>query len=103
MVMRNAFEGLSEEGTNELILATMLAILEKMPRVDGNDRLVANIETGSGLTVGLSTNQTLATLTTLATATRLSNLGASDRPADAIPFHMSNMGAAHIYNNIIVS
>lgn len=101
--MRNAFAGMSEENTQELILAALMAILDKMPRVDANDRLVINAETGTGLSVGLNSAQTLATVTTVTTLTKLSNLGANNVAADGIPYHMSNMGAAHIYNNIVVT
>lgn len=80
----------------------LAAMLEKMPRVDGNDRVIVGIETGA---VSINTGQTLATLTTLGDAVRLQNMGSSgwSRPADAIPLHLANAGAMHIYNNIQVS
>ena len=101
MALQNLFGDLALEATNEELLthATLLlsAILEKMPRVDTADRMAVTIESGS---VGISASQTLATLSTAGT---LQNLGALSRPADGIPFHMSNIGALHLYNNIIVS
>lgn len=111
MPLQNLLGDLNLEGTqNELLSqATLLlcAILEKMPRVDGNDRLIIGNETTQ--TVAIAAAQTLATVTTLTTAsdlTRLNNFGtsgATSRPADAVPLHMSNAGSMHIYNNIIVS
>ena len=101
MALQNLFGEVALETTQEQLLAhtTILlsAILEKMARVDTQDRQAVTIEAGS---VGISSNQTLTTLTTAGT---LNNLGALGRPADGIPFQMSNIGALHIYNNITVS
>lgn len=79
-------------GTVTLLLASML---ERMPRVTGTDQAVVSIEAGS---VGILANQTLATLTTLSNITSLGGKSASTA-ADALAM----TGAAHIYNNIIVS
>ena len=94
MTMRNAFANLATE-TNQLsdrelqegVLYAMLAILEKMPRVDTADRIVTNQETGSVTTVGTVSNQT--------------NIGGRD--AAHTSFAMANIGALHIYNNILVT
>lgn len=94
--------GINQEATQQELLAQatylLFAILEKMPRVDVNDRLVVNpSESTSPVTVSSGT------ITTVSTVTALQNLGAQARPADAIPMHMGNAGAMHIYNNILVS
>ena len=94
MTMRNAFANLATE-TNQLsdrelqegVLYAMLAILEKMPRVDTADRIVTNQETGSVTIVGTVSNQT--------------NIGGRD--AAHASFAMANIGALHIYNNILVT
>lgn len=67
----------------------LVALHEKLPRVDGNDRAAVNVETG-----------TLAVVTAV---TQLNGLGALNRDAGAIPTHAANAGAMHIYNNVIVS
>lgn len=98
MTMRNAFANLATE-TNQLsdrelqegVLYAMLAILEKMPRVDTADRIVTNQETGS---VSISSG----TVTTVGT---VSNIGGRD--AAHTSFAMANIGALHIYNNILVT
>lgn len=98
MTMRNAFANLATE-TNQLsdrelqegVLYAMLAILEKMPRVDTADRIVTNQETGS---VSISSG----TVTTVANQT---NIGGRD--AAHASFAMANIGALHIYNNILVT
>lgn len=101
MTMRNAFANLATE-TNQLsdrelqegVLYAMLAILEKMPRVDTADRIVTNQETGS---VSISSG----TVTTVTTVANQTNIGGRD--AAHTSFAMANIGALHIYNNILVT
>ena len=101
MTMRNAFANLATE-TNQLsdrelqegVLYAMLAILEKMPRVDTADRIVTNQETGS---VSISSG----TATTVGTVSNQTNIGGRD--AAHASFAMANIGALHIYNNILVT
>lgn len=77
------------------VVTLLAAMLDKMPRVDANDRLIVNpSESTSPVTVSSGTITTL---------TALQNMGALARPADAIPLHMSGAGALHIYDNIKVS
>lgn len=103
MAADSILAGISQESTQQdlLLAATLLlaAMLEKMPRVDVNDRLLVS-HAESNPTVALAAAQTLATLTTLTTAGTLQNLGAASRPADAIPMHMGNAGAMHLYDNL---
>lgn len=91
--------GMNQEVTQVEMLgnltAVMVAVLDKLARLDANDRAVVNIETGS---VGLNAGQTLATVTTVGT---LNSMGTTQRPTDAIPHHMSNIGVAHIYNQLV--
>lgn len=97
--------GMNQEVTQVEMLgnltAVMVAVLDKLARLDANDRAVVNIETGS---VGLNAGQTLATVTTVTTVTTvgtLNSMGTTQRPTDAIPHHMSNIGVAHIYNQLV--
>lgn len=97
--------GASTEATTLELLGAisylLSAILEKLPRVNGNDQAAISIEAGS---VGLASGQTLATvtnLTTVATLSNITNIGA--RPAATIPDAISQLGALHLYQNIIVS
>lgn len=99
MSLQNLFGDLNLEATQQEMLAQMTlllaAILDKLPRVDVNDRMMVNVETG-----------TLPTLTTASDLTRLNNMGTTgitSKPADAIPMHIANAGTMHIYNNIQVS
>lgn len=96
---------ISQEATQAELLGgvvTLLAaMLDKMPRVDANDRLIVNpSESTSPVTVS---SGTITTVTTVAALTALQNMGALSRPADAIPLHLGNAGAMHIYDNIKVS
>lgn len=101
MTMRNAFANLATEASQldekqlqEAMLYTLLSMLEKMPRLDGADRLIVT-HSESGPSVSIATNQTLATLS------NQTNIGGRD--ASNVAFAMANIGTAHIYNNIVVS
>lgn len=101
MTMRNAFANLATEASQldekqlqEAMLYTLLSMLEKMPRLDGADRLIVT-QSESGPSVSIATNQTLATLS------NQTNIGGRD--ASNVAFAMANIGTAHIYNNIVVS
>lgn len=69
------------------------SILEKMPRVTGNDQAAVSVEVGSLSTV--------STVTTCGTLTTVSQIGtrAAMTAADA----MIMQGTSHIYNNLVVS
>lgn len=75
---------------NDTMLVMLSAILEKLPRVTGNDQAAVSIEAGS---VGISANQTLAALNTI------NNVGGKYASGD----NVSLAGCAHLYNQIIVS
>lgn len=72
------------------LLYVAAAMLEKLPRVTGNDQMAVYIESGS---VGIATNQTLATLGTI------NQVGGRWASGD----NLNQAGVAHIYNNIVVS
>lgn len=91
MALRNAFENLSTEATNDLVLTLLTMILEKMPRVDANDRLMVS-HAESNPTVALSSGQTLGNMTQI-----------GGRDTAHVPQALANMGTQHIYNNIEVS
>jgi hypothetical protein len=74
----------------DTLLAYLVAVLDKMPRVTGNDQVAVSIESGS---VGISSNQTLATLGTI------NAVGGRWPSGD----NMNNAGVMHIYNNILVN
>lgn len=77
---------------NDTMLVLLSAILEKMPRVTGNDQVAASIET-------FPANQDLRNITgALANVTSIGGKPASTT-ADALVM----AGAGHIYNNITVS
>lgn len=92
-----ATDGLQTEirNLNDTLLILLSAILEKMPRVTGNDQMAVSIESGG---VGINSNQTLATLTNL---TNLQQVGGQDGTTIARAQIMS--GATYIYDNIKVT
>lgn len=90
MALRNAFENLSTEATNDMVLTLLTMILEKMPRVDANDRLMVS-HAESNPTVVLNSG----------TVSNVANMGGRDTAH--VPQALANMGTQHIYNNIEVS
>ena len=95
MALQNLFGDVNLEATQQEMLAqmTMLlaAILKKLPRVDLADRAMVSLADTPPVVSDLN---------------RLNNFGTSSvtsKPADAIPLHISNAGAMHIYDNIKVS
>ena len=100
-MLANLFEGMSTESSLQAILQVLIAMHEKMPRLDVNDRMTINAESGNGISVSLNSAQTLATVTNVTTLANMTNLGTTT--ANGIPYHIANLGAAHIYNNIVVS
>lgn len=90
--------GLALEGTQEELLgnitALLAAILEQLPRTDGNQRvLVSSAEAQP--TINIASAQTLATVG------NQTNIGGRD--ASHAAYALANMGTSHIYNQIIVS
>lgn len=86
--------GLNLEETQQELLTQMtyllVGILEKMPRLDGNDRLIVNpSESTSPITISSGT------------VSNITALGGKD--SANIAYATANIGCAHIYNNIIVS
>lgn len=75
------------------LLYVAAAMLEKLPRVTGNDQMAVSIESGY---VGIIANQTLATLTTLGT---INGVGSKYVSGD----NLALAGVQHIYSNIVVT
>lgn len=82
----------------DAMLYILAAILEKMPRVTGNDQAAVSIEAGS---VGVSSLPTLANVTTVATVSNVT--AASGKTLAQLPDAISQLGALHLYQNITVS
>jgi hypothetical protein len=92
MALRNAFADLATEDSTQTILYLLAQIIDKMARIDTADRMAVSVEAG-----------TLPTVTTVSDVTRLNSMGGASRVTDFIPHNTSMLGAAHIYNQIIVS
>lgn len=92
------FASLGSEETLQLIAMALMAISDKMPRTDVNDRVMTN---------GAETTQPIAgTLTAVTDISRINSFASSAttaRPPDALPIHIGQMGAQHIYSNITVT
>ncbi len=102
MADKQPFAGLSQEDTNQAVVQLLAAILDRLPRVDGNDRLIVN---ASEVAVGSTPiTGSLSAVTTVSDVTRINAFGSTQaRIADMIPIHIANAGAAHIYDNIKVT
>lgn len=107
MALQNLFGDLNLEASQQELLSNLTlilaAILEKMPRVDGNDRVITTTESAQPVTVSSGTVTTVTTVGTVTAVGNMANFGTSLRAADAIPTQLSNMGVMHIYDNIRVS
>lgn len=84
MALQNAFGDLSLEETNKAMLICLVAILEKLPRVTGNDQAAVSVE---------------GTVTTLGTMTNQMQVGGQE----ALTVARNQMMPVHIYNNILLS
>lgn len=91
-IIQILYEDNSEQKLLETILYFISSMVEKMPRVDDKDRQIVSVETG---TVGISSLPTLNTLVSLQSF--------SGGNTSAIPNQISNIGAAHIYDNIKIT
>ena len=88
MALRNAFADLATEDSTQTILYLLAQIIDKMARLDTADRMAVSVEAGS---------------LTVSDVSRLNSMGGASRVTDFIPHNTSMLGAAHIYNQIIVS
>lgn len=98
MALRNAFADLATEDSTQTILYLLAQIIDKMARLDTADRMAVSVEAGSLTGVATVTN-----VTTVSDVSRLNSMGGASRVTDFIPHNTSMLGAAHIYNQIIVS
>lgn len=77
-------------GLNDTMVTLLSAMLEKMPRVTGNDQMAVSIEAGS---VGIATSQTLSALGTI------NGHGGKFVSGD----NLAMAGATYLYDRITVS
>lgn len=96
------FAGLSQEETNQGILLLLSQILEKLPRLDVNDRQIVHLEQSSGAVIN-----TVVGVSTVNDVSRIGSFGinASGYTLNATYFaqHAANAGSVHIYNQITVA
>ena len=99
MALQNLLGDLNLEASQQELLAQttylLASILDKMPRIDSNERAIVNTSDQRNVTVALATSQVLATLTNQA------QLGGRDMSHAQVA--TANASTTHIYNNIIVS
>lgn len=91
------FIGVSQDDTLQTCLFLLGMIAEKLPRVDNQDRQIVTLAESSG--------GAITSVTTVTNLTNLLNLGlfAGANSANAAPLHFANIGAQHLYQQIIVS
>ncbi len=107
MPAESILQNLSQEATlQELLGGTVVllaAILEKLPRVDANDRLLTNASEVNSTVAITGAVSSVTTVGAVTAVNALQTMGVLARPADAMPIHLGNAGAMHIYDNIKVS
>lgn len=82
---------------NDTMLVLLAAILEKMPRVTGNDQVATSIETIPAISI--AANQDLRNIT--GALANITSIGG--KPASTTADALAMAGTQHIYSNIIVS
>ena len=101
MPATSVLAGLNEEATQLELLGNitvlLAAMLEKMPRVTGNDQMAVSVE--SHPSFALTTNQDLRNIT--GAVANITSVGSKTAATSVDALSMA--GTAHIYNNIIVS
>lgn len=108
MGLRNLMGDISLETTQQELLAQatiyLAAILERMPRVDANDRAIVNTSDQGNVTVAIAAAQTLSNVTTVSTVSSVTDMPSiGGKNMAHIQIAQSNAGCQHIYNNILVS
>ena len=81
---------------NDTLAVLLSAMLEKMPRVTGNDQAAVSIESGS---VGIASNQTLGTVSNVSNVRNITGVGAKFVPGE----NLGMAGCQYIYDNIKVT
>ena len=105
MVQKTPFAGMSQEDTMTAILMVLVAIEDKLPRTDANDRTIIAAEAPLAVTASGSLT-TVSTVTAVSDIVRLQTLGTTAttaKPTDAIPMHLANIGANHIYSMLEIT
>ena len=102
MALQNLLGELSLEASQQELLAQatyyLAAILDRLPRIDNNDRVIVNTSDQGNVTVALASAQTLGTVSALSNQTSLGG-----RDMSHAQMMKANAGCMHIYNNILVS
>jgi hypothetical protein len=96
---------LGKEDTAQAMLYWLSVIADRLPRQDAADRGIVAFESAQAIsgTVAVSTLPTLPTVTTVSNVTAVQTLGANQSFAGQIPQNIGQLGALHIYNNIVVT
>ena len=99
MATISILDGLSQEETLITLLSNLTDAINKLsansPRTDANKRIFVNTS---------EVSQSISTVNSISTVTTLNSVGANIfgtiKALDAMPVHLSNSGAIHIYDNI---
>ena len=98
MALQNLLGELSLKTSQQKLLAQatyyLAAILDRLPRIDNNDRVIVNTSDQGNVTVTLASG----TVTTVSNQTSLGG-----RDMSHAQMMKANAGCMHIYNNISVS
>ena len=107
MALKNAFENLSVEETQQAILILLAQIADKLPRLDTADRVVVQAsESTTPVTISSGTVTTVSTVTAVTTVNAVASqqaFGTVARSAEFVPHNIAQMGALHLYNQLEVA
>ena len=97
MTQSRPLAALSAEETQQSILYLLAEIRDRLPRLDQYDREAVTVEAS----VALSTTVASGTVTTVSTVGNLTQF--AGKPVDGFVPQVANMGALHIYQQIVVT
>jgi hypothetical protein len=110
MALKNAFENLSVEETQQAILILLAQIADKLPRLDTADRVVVQAsESTTPVTISSGTVTTVTGVTGVTTVSAVTAVnsvqafGTVARSAEFVPHNIAQMGALHLYNQLEVA
>lgn len=76
------------------VIYLLAAILDKLPRIDANDRLIVNASEISPASTAVST------VTSVTAVAGINSIGTNLAVVNAVPMHLANTGANHLYDRI---
>lgn len=82
------------------VIYLLAAILDKLPRIDANDRLIVNASEISPASTPVSGTVSVSTVTSVTAVAGINSIGTNLAVVNAVPMHLANAGANYLYDRI---